>query len=506
MTETFLKLKKKYLAIAISKSLIAGVFLALFAVGTVMLGFKLGEAYLSWYYYLVIALGTFAVSFVATFLLTYRSDKSLAKFLDVEYGLNEKVQTMVEFAGQEGDILNIQRADTEETLKNLPKQKIKFSKIWQYIVIAVLGLSFFLAGVIVPSRYVAPVVPDEYVVNEWDLKSLDQLISDVQASDLEEEVMIPVVSALELLKEDLGNTKTNSGMRTAVKNCAKAVDTAIAQANSYREVAKTLSTSADLKSFTTMLINAADSYKSDVVIDSLSVVRTEQKTSEGKIRDAIGTFTTAFVEKVKKLTEKVEIKDAVEGFVEPLNDCLGADEVQEQFAGDELYGTLSDFSSSFEIVLNEYMSRGESDLKSIVSNACTDFVTASSKVLVKQVYNRMMDDMIFNVLEDVFGVTLTQSTLDLPGVSDSGSDSDDENGTHGGGTGEGDVIYGGSDAVFDPESNEHVAYGEVWTDYVARLTELLNDKESGLSEEMKVYIQNYIDILDGSASDTEGEN
>ncbi len=504
MTETFLKLKKKYLTIAISKSLIAGVFFALFAVGTVMLGFKLGEAYLSWYYYLVIALGTFAVSFVVTFLLTRHSDKSLAKLLDGEYGLNEKVQTMVEFAGQDGDILNLQRADTEETLKNLPKQKIKFSKIWQYIVITVLGLSFFLVGVIVPSRYVAPVVPDEYVVNEWDLKSLDQLIADVQASDLEERVMLPVVSALELLKEDLGNTKTNSGMRTAVKNCATAIDTAVNEANSYREVAKVMSTSADLKSFTTALINAADSYKSDTVINSLSVVRTEQKTSEGKIRDAIGVFTNTLVAKVKSLTEMVEIKDAVEGFVEPLNDCLGTDEVQEQLGGDELYSALSDFSTSFGIVLDEYMFRD--DLKSIVSNACTDFVTSASKVLVKQVYNRMMNDMIFNSLEEIFGVTLTQSTLDLPGISSSGNNSDDDNGMHGGGTGDGNVIYGGDDAVYDPESKEHVAYGEVWSDYVARLNELLNDKESGLSEEMKVYIQNYIDILDGSASNTEGEN
>lgn len=496
MTETFLKLKKQYLTIALVKSLIVGVFCALFAVGTVMLGIKLGGTRLAWYFYLVIAVGTFALSFVGTFLLTRRSDKVLAKMFDTEYGLNEKVQTMVEFSADDGYIVKIQREDAEETLKNLPKRKVQFSKIWQYIFVVVLGLSFFLAGVIVPSSYVAPVAPDEYVLNEWDLKSLEQLISEVKSSDLEERVMVPVVSALEVLKEELPEVRTNSAMRTAVRNTAKAIDEAIILANSYRDVIVAINAYSALKDFKSALINATASYKSDKKITSMNDVKTAQKVSEEEIRESLGAFTDAFVEKAKKQTEKVEIKNVVDAFVTPLNESMSTDEVIELLGEDDLYMALSDLSSALGVVVDEYMWR--EDLKTIVSKACTDFVTSVSEELVVQVYNCMMDDMIFYVLGQTFGVSLSQQDLELSGVGEDDSIGEDD-GSHSGGMGDNETVYGGTDAVYDYKNSEHVPYGKIWNDYVGELYEKLGE-QSDLSEEMKAYIQKYIEILDGSSS------
>lgn len=502
MTETFKKLKKKYLLIAIAKSAIVGVFSALFAVGAVMLGIKLGAAWIPSYAYVIIALGTLAMAFGITFLLTHHNDKSLSKHLDSEYGLKEKVQTMVEFSNQEGDMLQIQREDAEQRLQNLPKLKLSFAKIWQYVLVAVLGVTFILTGALVPSRYIPPTVSDggDYVLSEWDSKVLDQLISEVKASDLAQEVMLPVSSALELLKEELANVKTNAAMRQAVSNCAKAVDEAIILANTYRDIALIINSYTELNDLKRALVNASSSYQTENEIISMSMVKDAQKTSEEKIRAALGVFTDGFSGKVKNLTEKVEIRDAVDNILEPLNESFADDEIIQKLADDGLFKALSDFSTAMGPVSSEYMWRD--DLKSIVSNACSEFVSSASKAMVVQVYNRMMDDYIFNKLEEIFSVVLTQEELDLPGVSD-GDIGSDENPSHGGGVGDATIGYGGDDAVYDHNSAEHVPYGDVWNDYVKKLYERINDEQSDLSEEMKAYILEYIKILDGSASDAE---
>lgn len=507
MTETFKKLKKKYLLIAIAKSAIVGVFSALFAVGAVMLGIKLGAVWIPSYAYVIIAFGTLAIAFGITFLLTYHNDKSLSKYLDSEYGLKEKVQTMVEFSDQEGDMLKIQREDAEHRLQNLPKLKLSFAKIWQYVLVVVLGLTFILTGALVPSRYIPPTVSDDgdYVLSEWDSKVLDQLISEVKSSDLTQEVMLPVSSALELLKEQLANVKTNAAMRQAVSNCAKAVDEAIILANSYRDIALTINSYTELNDLKRALVNASNSYQTENEIISMSMVKDAQKTSEEKIRTALGVFADGFSGKVKNLNEKADIKDAVDNLFNPLNESFADDEIIQKLADDDLFGALSHFSEAMGPFFenDEYLWRDDSDLKSTVSNACSEFVSSASKAMVVQVYNRMMDDYIFNKLEEIFSVVLSQQELELPGVSGDDIGSED-NPSHGGGVGDTDIGYGGNDAVYDHNSAEHVPYGDVWNDYVKKLYERINDEQSDLSEEMKAYILEYIKILDGSASDTEG--
>lgn len=502
MTENFKKLKNKYLKLALVKSAIVGVFSALFVVGVVLLGIKLSALRIAPYYYAIIGIGTCAIAFGVTFLLTRHSDKSLSKKLDSEYGLNEKVQTMVEYANQESDIINIQRADTEEKLANLPKKKISFAKIWQYVVVAVLGLSFFLPGIIIPSKYVAPVVPDDYKLNEWDAKSLEQLISDVQGSDLEDEVKLPTITALEKLYNDLQTIKTNTDMRTAVRKCAESVDDAVISANSYRDIALAINPYEELDNLKLALVSAGECYKTDAKINSMSIVKERANSSEDNIRKVLMVFTNAFSEKVNNSLEAIDIKN----YVEPFNDALTESMVDliETLSENGLFKALSDFSVPLGTVIEEYAWRD--DLKSLVSNACTELVSSASKDLVRQVYNRIMDDFIFTRLNEIFGVSVYQDELDLPGVSDGDSNTGDDP-SHGGGSGDEEVIYGGDGVVYDPNSAEHVQYGKVWNDYVAKLYERLNDEQSGLSEEMKSYIMEYIKILDGSSNGSEeGEN
>ncbi len=514
MTESFKQLKKKYTTIAIIISVIVGVFCALFVVGAVMLGIKLGAQRLAVYYYVLIGVGVFLISGGVTFLFTRHTDKSLSKKLDAEYDLNERVQTMIEFSGESGDMLALQRADADEKLKNLPKQKLTFAKIWQYVLVAVIGLSVFLSGILVPSRYVAPeppVTPDDYVLNEWDAKALDQLIADVKASDLKEDVMISVVDALEVLKSKLPDVKTNKAMREAVTTCAESVESAIMDANTYRDVAIVLNSyrNKNMVGLKVALINACASYKSDdVEIISLSTVKNLQKTSEEKIRTALSVFTNKVVP--GSGVTKAEIYNTVIEFLDELNVCINPDENEELTARViecNLYSALLEYSLNLGDVY-DYEWWSESYLNGAISGANAVFATSVSKELVTQVYNHMINDMIFNRLEDIFGIVLAHKDWDLPDISEDGEGDSEDDPSHGGGGADGEGEYGSNAEIYDHTTGTNVPYGDVWggKDYEYKNELLEKLKDPGLSEEMKKYIEKYIEYLDGSADTETGEN
>ena len=65
---------------------------------------------------------------MAFFLIKRPTDKRVAKRLDISFGLNEKVQTMVAFRDEEGAMIEIQRNDTESILSEIHSKRLKSRK------------------------------------------------------------------------------------------------------------------------------------------------------------------------------------------------------------------------------------------------------------------------------------------------------------------------------------------------------------------------------------------
>lgn len=509
--ESFIKLKKKSLIAAIIISIVVGVFSALFAVGVVMLSVKLSANKLAWYFYLIIGIGGCLLSGGITFLFIRPTDKSVAKRLDNEYGLNERTQTMLEFKEQDSAMLRLQREDAEARLKNLPKKKFSLpvvksllKKTWQYIVVAVLGISFFLAGAIVPSRYVPP-FSDNFTYDDWEASALEQLIEDIKNSQTEDKVKLPVVESLTLLNEELKTTTLKSEMKVKVKACASTIDEAVILANSYRAVAEALNYYNELNDFKNALVKAADSYKNEYKITSISEVDSRAKNAESGIRDALEAYVNAFESEVAAMTEVAAIKDKVVTFLTPYNEALSEDilieyKLFDKLKEDQLYAVMSTYSAELgnKTLLYQYQSTSLSYAKEIVSASNSNYVSNASKLLTTQVYNRMIDELALNTLSDLFGVSVYPEDLSLSDNSDGDGSSD--NPSQGGALGDEDVIYGGDDAIFDPDSNTHVQYGKVWNTYMARLYDRLNDPDYELSDEMRAYIMQYIKVLTGDST------
>lgn len=500
----FENFRKKSVCAAYVKGALTGVCCALFVLGAIMLSVKLCAVRLAWFYYVLIGVAVAICAFFVTFFLTKPNDKKLAKRLDRDYSLREKVQTMVEFDGQDGEMLRLQRADADETLKNVRPKKNSVKRIWQYAVIVVLGCALFLTAVVVPSRYQDP-NDDRYTFGEWDEAALVQLIADVEGFSLEDKVKPFAVASLTLLREELLNTTQNSVMRAKVQAAAKEIDNVVIAANTYRQIALALNSYSVLNDFKLAMVRASNSYKGNETIDSVSKVNALADDSESMIRAELTVFTQALNESIASLSLSSEIYDKLIGFLDAFNESMVADEIGESLSDDSLYRALAAFSEALGPIY-EYRSREPESLKKVVSSACAEYLSGVSGVMVTQVYNRIVNEYICNRLSEIFKVSVFPEDLDLPGVSDEDSDSQQKP-PQSGSIGDEQEIYGSNDIVYDPNTNEHASYGPLWqASYMAKLYELLEDPDANLSDEMRYYILQYISALNGDISNGSGSN
>lgn len=497
MLKSFDNLKRKSLFAALIKSLAVGICCALLAVGVQALVIKLAALKIAWYYYLAVGAVFAAVGFCAAFLCVRPTDKRLAKKLDDEYALKEKVQTMVEFYDKEGDLLRLQRDDTDVALKTLHPKKFSFRKIWRYFVLGAVSVAVIVTAIVVPSRYKPPFDDDAYELSSIDEAVLLQLITDVKGFAVSDTVKEEAVAELEALLDEARKADKWSSVRAIAKTAASDIDDAVIAANSYREVALRLNTNKALNDVKLSLLNALAWYKTGNKISAADTVTELTAQSQSKLREELSVFTEEFVNGFETLTSGREIYDKLAEFLEPFNESMAPTGDTDSLQNDTYYLALSDFSTQLGIVYDEYDSRSVDGLREIISSAAEDYVTASVGELYYQVNNRIADEYICNVLSGIFKVGLSPKELTLPGMTDEDASGGDDP-EHSGSIGDETSKVGSDDEIFDPEAMLHVKYGTVIDDYYAAIYAMINDENSGLSEEMKNYLIKYFQILYGT--------
>ncbi len=127
MSVKFSKIKRTQLLRAVVTAVSAGLSAGFLAVGAVLLAWKLGAFSLSAGaaagICAGICVGVAALIGLPLFFALRPSDEKIARRLDAEHGLNEKIQTMVEYGNREGEMVALQRADAAERLERLPAKK-----------------------------------------------------------------------------------------------------------------------------------------------------------------------------------------------------------------------------------------------------------------------------------------------------------------------------------------------------------------------------------------------
>ena len=481
--ENFRKLRKKFHIEALLKGIALGVSVGLIAMAATWIAQKRAGTEWNILLYLLLFAGvSFVASAVAYFILR-PTDKRVAKRIDKRAGLKERTQTMRQFASEEGEMIFLQRQDTERRIAETPKAAFKPKRLWIYALAGALACASVITAAVVPGKTVSPTAePPELEYNEedrqWDLIALENLIKEVKDSDMQQVAKDLVVAELETLLADLQTTETDQLMRDLVIAAIKDIDDAVEGVNTYREFAESINKSVDTNAQRLSLGLAA------CEATQVSKYMTDIRTSIEKADEA-----------------KLLVKNLAYGINEGVKNSGVADT-------DGLYQSLAAFVVDLEAYAEGYDRWPEERRQSELEDMFIEHNAAVGLVIEAQKINATTRDYVISRLKTIFGITDAE-LKDMLGsrepmkLENIPQDEDEEFEDGGdGGMGTGETLYGSNEQIYDPTYEvdgiigNHVIYGEVLDKYSA----IIAANKGELPQELIDLIDTYLNELNKTQS------
>lgn len=485
MSENFNKIKKKYLTVAIVASCILGACLGIALTCALAVVIKTSGVNFHWAIYIPVALALAAGTGFLFFLILRPNDRRIAKKLDRDFALKQKVQTMVEFAHAEGDMHTLQREQTDEALGEVAKKPVDLKWLLKFLFIPVIALAMLFAGIFTPAKKSAYVEPP-YDITDTHETALKNLIAEVEGSSLETGLRTFVVLELSGLLDVLKETEFQSDMKAAVIEAVHNIDALVADADSYLKIDGVLKSYEVVQPFSTAVVNAVVDYKNSPSLSSMNRVKEREKDAEERITNVLNRWKSKYLEefapKADGATEGTPLPAEesalkLRGFADALTSGL-ADPRLERFApqsgeeqslaraasaGDALYNAYTALAANLSEHSQSVNGSNDSMYYENINGYLTAFISGSRAALATQSYNCMMDDYLRNVLSRIFGISRTEfgSNADVaPSPTEDENGDDDENKEDGGGYGDGVHKYGSNDQILDPDSGEQKKYSD----------------------------------------------
>ncbi|MDE6059178.1 MAG: hypothetical protein K2G44_03965 [Clostridia bacterium] len=248
MDKNFEKFKKRVWRDIFIKCVLIGLASALFTVDVVLLPCKLCGVSLLWVYYLLIGLGAAAIGGAIAFLLLRTNDKKIARRMDRELKLEERVVTSLEFSGQESEMLEIQRENTSSVLLGISTWALSIGNIIA-IALSAVGMAVGVAAIpiiteVVPTvvaettEPVDPIDPDR-PITDWEETALDSLIQYVRDSKkADARTKSGMLYELEGLRDLLLSGVSESNFKVFVQNSVNNIRNLVKDANAVDGVSE----------------------------------------------------------------------------------------------------------------------------------------------------------------------------------------------------------------------------------------------------------------------------
>ncbi len=230
MVENFTRFKRRIFVIRLFKSIIVGISIGALVSGLLIFLSKIEAIKLNPVIAGVIGVATSLALGCGLFFLLRISDLGLARLLDSELSLDERVETMLQYSGEESAMHRLQREDAEKHLSTASVKILKIHRMWIYIAALVLSLGVFLFSLIysVPTEEEPPVIEEEFHITELQIKATEQLISSVANSEMASPYRENTVSALTDMLTALKVTETvrekDATVTVAMEKILKEVD------------------------------------------------------------------------------------------------------------------------------------------------------------------------------------------------------------------------------------------------------------------------------------------
>lgn len=517
MSENFRKIKKKYLTVAIAAACILGACLGVALTCTLAVIFKSCGLNVHWAVYIPVAIALSAGAGTMFFFILRPDDTRIAKKLDRDFALNQKVQTMVEFANVEGDMPALQREQTDEVLGAVAKKRVDLKWLLKFAFIPVLALAMLFAGIFVPAKK-SGYVDQAFNMSSTHKNALVSLKRDVEGSSLETGLKTFVVLELDGLLDMLEKAEYESAMRSAITDAVRNIDKLVSNANSYLITGRTLQKDETLAPFAKAVINSVVDYKIKAVLTDMSKVRE----MEAEVDDAVAAVLTKWeTSHLKKLSEDSDAAIKFYEFALALADKLEDGELVKLYApaggaegqsaaralrsadGDRFYNLLVSYAETLA-KHGEDVLEGRSSLNA--EGLFNNLISDSAPELGKQSYNCMMDEFIRNRLARIFGISLPNldDVAPYPSQDSDGGDKKPDSSSEGGYS-DGKRPYGSNDEILDPDTGESKKYGDKINPNQPN-SETYHDKYYNMAinylsnpdcpPEIAAFIRNYFDYLE----------
>lgn len=476
--ENFRKLRRKFHIEALLKSIALGASVGLIATAVTWIVQKRAAAEWSILLYLLLFVGVSAVASGLTYLILRPSDKRIAKRADKCANLQERTQTMREFAAENDEMVLLQRQDTERRLAATSLKAFRPKHLWLYGAVGALACASIVAAAIIPAKTIKPAAqPPELEYEEedreFDLTRLEELIQEVKDSDMQEAAKKPVIAELEALLADLAITDKDALMRELVVQTIKDIDNAVEEVNTCREFAESINKS---------LIPTAQSFSIGLVAcDPMELSK--------------------YMTKIRTTLEKSEyLATDVRNLSQGIRDTMVNSGVADT---EELYQRIYAFTTALE----DYAAAcGEWNEEKKFAELETLFTESNQVIglsLAAQKTNSEMRYYVIDCLKSIFGITDAEigplnssSPTKLENIPPDEENKEDNEGGDGG-MGTGDTMYGSNEQIYDPTYEKdgvlgnHVVYGDVLDKYSA----IIAANKGELPQELIDLIDAYLNEL-----------
>ncbi len=503
MSEQFLKFKKRLRAICLIRALLVGLSAGMAVGGGMLLLWKTAVLEFDPIISLIAGLIALAAAGGITYLLGRKSNKALAGELDAKFNLKARVQTMIAYGGEEGDMIALQREDADRALSKIRVKEYKFKGLWIYIIVLVLSAALLIAGFVV--KNVRNIPPTEQVtpfeLSAVQESAMKEIIRNVTNSELEEEFKAPMVAELEALLASLRNIKTEPEMKKAVSDSMAVICSITYASSTATEVLDGLWNTQD--TYLRYLAEVLDtsSWSTPNWQDFAEKLNAYSAVLTGDDKREEGGETASALESLKWSLESMSLN--IDYALK--NSGVGED--------DELRTAINRLfirnPGGFNRLLAVIDTKNEQEAREALSECldlCKDELFAA--ISLNKV-NANVGEYAMTRLSVLFSVGRPE--FERPGFvkrgesADDGSQgSDEENNEQKPGDGGigGGASYGSDDLVLDPLTGEYVKLGVLIDKYNTIMNERLNS--DFYTEEQKTAIKKYFELLYSGIKKEEG--
>ncbi len=449
MGQNFKKCKKQTRIVSLVVASVISLGVGAATLGAFILAFKLLGTQIPIYSYIIAAIA-FSISFVVFALLLVPGDRRLAKRLDNEHGLHEKISTMVEFQNSDEPFARLQREDADEKLGRVKFSPWRKKQLVSMILVFVFSFAIFTTSIIVPSatEQLPPEPPLSQFDKEWILAELSDIISSVEKSIVEDSLKASALTELKSLAAFVREHEYLSEMKMRAVKTVIAVSRNLSSTNSAQQIGVALASCRDEN------VRALG--------DAFS------KLNGNSVQKSI----TSLMNSMKSMT-----RDEVGSVADEMNAALSASGADTETP---LYVMFKNFVSALYGYSNSGISLIEDAFGTIKNDALTE--------TMQQNLNKLIIQTAISRVCTLFGITsldLAESGADEdvstelptpPATEDEGEDKEDPDQVIGsGGIGSGDRVYGSNDYIYNPYTNTYVPYGEVFDEYNNRILQSIQD-------------------------------